>query len=1403
MLNCSVLVTTPGSCWKKLTSILLSIFITCPLQVFAAPTGGQVVSGTASIIQSGTTTDINQSTNKAIINWQGFSISSNETVNFNQPSVYSMTLNRVIGNEKSIIAGALNATGKVYIVNANGILFTKDASINVGGLVASTLNITNDDFLKGNYVFQGTGQSGEVINMGVIKATGNGTSGGYVALLGDQVKNEGIIIAERGTVSLNGAQKVTLNFNGDSLVNVSLDEGSLTALVENKKAIIADGGKVILTAKAANDLVSSQVNVSGIVQAQTLADLTGGSIEVYAHGGTATVSGTLDASAPSGGNGGSIETSGKSVKIADTATITTASAKGKTGTWTIDPDGFTIASYGGDITGATLGKQLASNNVTIYSTQGTGSDGGIAVNDTVAWSANTLLTLNATKAITVNGTLSPTGTSGGIVFIAGTDIYINTPLSLASASLNATAGGSIYLAGALSWTGNQTVSLTAAEDLKLYSTLTGGNGTLNLTATSGSVDIDGATSLGATTVNVTAGTDVNLNAAVTWTGDTTATLTAGNDININAPLTATGTNAGLVMNYGDDYNIWTSASYSGAVLNSDGIPVAQTAPDDAVYGSITLSGDNASLTMNGIRYTLIHSMSELSSSYKLMDSTGSYYWNPETQSYDIAKTIASTSTCASSGGTCWWNTTTKMYDILDQDPSTGKYYSVSSGRYSNTKSNATNSKYAYYYYDVSTASYDLRTDYSGLGYYYNVATGLYDLVGSGYYALAQNIDASNTTYDNCVLLYFGGTLAGLGHTIDKLTISAASTDSIGLIGTALTSSVLRDIGLTNTDIEGKNYVGALVGYAPDALTVTGSYSTGSVKGTSQVGGLIGKIAGNLSVASTISSCYSSADVSANAVGTDLGGLIGSFTTGSITHAHATGTVTGNSGYVGGLVGTINAGYGSTLTSEVNLSYATGKVENIGTPASKSTSYSAGGLVGYAMGSGTKVQITNSFATGDVSGYAIVGGLIGYGVSANIDNTYHTTGTVTSSGYHFVSASNEWSSATGGLAGFLTQTDVANSFSTGNVISTFDSTLAPADVANGSDNRTSAGGIGGLIGLFTGSVGNYRSTVSNSFATGNVIATSKSNSVGGLIGNVNWGSVVDCWANTTVTGGNNVGGLIGKAYSQRSSATSDTVYITNSTSYGTVSGVNYVGGIVGYASTHMFGAGTVDTYSGAWITGSTSYTNVTGENYVGGIAGWGNVIVNSTASGTVTGTGTYTGSIYGSMYSETMSVTTGNSYSASTSYTVPTTPTTTSVTGTSPGETAATTATDATSAAAANASSVISNIQSQAAAAAYVARMETISQVTEVANGQQLSVSQSAPTNKDVVRADTKEVSLAEAIRNFSNDSETAGNTGGRGASYSAGIKTVTADGVTYIVDDNNAGNDENTRNKKAPAKTGE
>ena len=429
---------------KIVAAAMLALLI--PGQTLLAQTGAVVTSGAADIARTGNVTNINQSTNRASINWQTFNIRPEETVNFNQPGASSVTLNRVIGNERSVLEGALNANGQVFLINSGGILLTKNASVNTGGFLASTLNITDDDFNAGRYIFQSNGKNGAVTNQGAITAK----SGGYAALIGGTVSNQGIIRAEKGTVALASGDKIRLNFNGNSLLGVMIDEGTLNALVENKSAIIADGGQVYLTAKAASELYESRVNMDGLIQARTVGDLKG-NIEIYADGGTANIGGTLDASAPNGGNGGFIETSGDAVKITDSAVITTRSASGKNGEWLIDPDGFTIGmtTNDGDMSATALNANLTNNNITISSTSGKNQNtGNININGAVNWSNNTL-TLNATNNVFINNVMTSTGTAG-LTANYGSGINADeTPMGLYTAIGDSNARIDFTSAGAL------------------------------------------------------------------------------------------------------------------------------------------------------------------------------------------------------------------------------------------------------------------------------------------------------------------------------------------------------------------------------------------------------------------------------------------------------------------------------------------------------------------------------------------------------------------------------------------------------------------------------------------------------------------------------------------------------------------------------------------------------------------------------------------------------------------------------------------------------------------------------------------------------------------------------------------------------------------------------------------
>ena len=455
--------------------------------VHAAPVGGTVAAGSAVIDSSGARTTITQTTPSAVINWQGFGIAAGESVRFQQPGSSSVALNRVVGPDPSAIFGSLSANGKVFLVNPSGVLFGPGASVNVGGLVASTLDITDGDFMGGRYSFNGSGR-GTVVNHGTITA-----DGGYVALLGTDVSNQGVISARLGSVALAAGQSITLDVLGDNLLNVTVDRAALDAVVRNGGLLRADGGQVLLTAQAAGSLLSSAVNNTGVIQAQTISSHKG-VIRLLGNmaNGSVDVAGTLDASAPHGGDGGFIETSAAHVRVQDGARVTTASLTGRTGEWLIDPQDFTIGSGATDnISGATLSGLLVTSSVIIATATGpdvtvagtppvrhlntaVAGNGDIFVNDAVSWTAapnTTTLTLNATRDVNVNQAV--TAVNGNFVVCCGRDVNVKAAITTTNGSVLLSAGRDVTIAGTAAMTttdGN--VMICAANDVSIGAALT-------------------------------------------------------------------------------------------------------------------------------------------------------------------------------------------------------------------------------------------------------------------------------------------------------------------------------------------------------------------------------------------------------------------------------------------------------------------------------------------------------------------------------------------------------------------------------------------------------------------------------------------------------------------------------------------------------------------------------------------------------------------------------------------------------------------------------------------------------------------------------------------------------------------------------------------------------------------
>ncbi len=312
---------------------------------FSAPQGGTVVDGLGSITTPDmTTTTINQRSQNLIVNWQSFNVNVDETVNFNQPNANARALNRIYDQSPSQIYGQINANGAVILVNPNGVWFTSTSRVDVGSLIASGLNISDEDFMSGNYQFANAdgSEGGMVVNQGLLQAA----TGGSVNLLGGAVRNEGsIIAATAGQVNLVAGKKITMDFDGDGLLQFIVDEAvlknahELDSAISNTGVIKAPGGSVLLKAETAKDIFSYVVNNSGIVNAGRIQNK-GGVIKLVATGeaGSLINTGILDASSDDG-DGGDIElyASDKTFIVKDSH-ITAASSSGKGGKVTLTGD---------------------------------------------------------------------------------------------------------------------------------------------------------------------------------------------------------------------------------------------------------------------------------------------------------------------------------------------------------------------------------------------------------------------------------------------------------------------------------------------------------------------------------------------------------------------------------------------------------------------------------------------------------------------------------------------------------------------------------------------------------------------------------------------------------------------------------------------------------------------------------------------------------------------------------------------------------------------------------------------------------------------------------------------------------------------------------------------------------
>ena len=1080
----------------------------------AGPTGGTVVAGQANITGAPGSTVINQGSQNAVINWANFNINKGESVQFVQPNSNAVALNRVLGNDGTTILGKLSANGKVFIVNPNGILFGQGASVNTAGLVASTLDISNADFMSGNYKFSGNG-SGRVLNQGSISAPG-----GYVALLGANVSNQGTINARLGSVALAAGNVITLDVAGDGLLNVTVDRGAVGALVQNGGLIQADGGSVLLTAQAAGDLLKTVVNNTGVIEAHTI-DTRGGTIKLLGdmQTGTVNAAGTLDASAPTGGKGGFVETSAAHVNIANGVNVTTRAANGLSGTWLIDPVDFNIAASGGNMTGADLMSSLTKGSVQIQSTQGSGGTAGdINVNDVVSWSANQL-TLTAQNSVNINKPMTGTGTASlALEYGQGAVKLLNTANITIKAEVNLPLGNSYSTKlGSDGTTALYTVinslgaaGSTSGADLQGMQNALSGNfaltANIDASATSNTAvwGTNGFTPIGTKAVPFTGQFD-GLGHVIT--GLTSSTSTAGAAAALFGETSATGN----LRNIGIVAPVISSSISSGTYGNVAGLVGLNNGMVNNAYvsgGTVTSLGFVNSGGLVGYNYGTVNNSSNSSTvlvTNKQNSSLGG-----------LVGKAATTSKILNS-----YNTGTVTSSLL----TAGGLVGINNGTISNS---------------FNTGAVTGGTDAGGLATFNRTSTGLIS-------------NSFNT-----------GAVSGSGN-IGGL---VGSTSNPSQVNNSYSTGSVTNLGLNNLS-NSNTTTGGLVGH--NKGQINNSYATGTVTGSSGSGGLsgVGGVVGTNGVAGVLNNVYSSGTVglASGATGT-LGGIAGLMTAASSSINGGYFNVTLNPAIPG--VGS-NSG-GGTINSVMGLTSSEMQVgSNFATFAFTATTGLAGNnwvivnTDGTLNDAGNKTGATGpmlsaEYSTNIYSSHQLQ--LMAMNLAGNytlgMDVNAASTGT----------SGDVWNGTTFVPVGTSTGAPFTGTFDgAGHVISGLVVNRPGTDYA-GLFGATSGTAIVRNVGLEGGSitgrdntgalVGNNAGIVSGNYSTASVTG---STDVGGLVGS-NSGTVSNSYASGTVSGGTDVGGLVGL-----NSGTLSNNYAT-----GAVSGILNVGGLVGANSGSGSGTG---------------------------------------------------------------------------------------------------------------------------------------------------------------------------------------------------------------------------------------
>jgi filamentous hemagglutinin family protein len=821
-----------------LLALLFVSFVSYPLTLASGsdnllPQGPEVLTGAPTITTTGKDMVVNANqADKTWINWNGgFNIGAENSVTNIGPSASAVILHNDVSGAISNIQGALNGNCNVFLLNPSGILFGAGAQVNVGGLVVSTMRMSMDDFMSGNYLVKqepGT-KPGLIVNAGEI--TANGPLG--VSLVGGAVRNEGIINANLSTVNLVSGSEVTLNVNNTGSIQVVVDKKVLSQVhdqnghkvnigVDNVGEINANGGKVYIEAEAMQNVFETLINQEGVVKAGSMVNKDGKIILISNSEGVVQNTGILDVSGvEDGASGGSVEMSGSTVGQLGTIKAD-AKGAGNGGTVTLyggditvlSPDSLTTANAdtngkGGTVTAGVLNSdngKILSDATLFYNGAGIEAKGGSLFGDGgfVEISGDVVQVYGLVDTSVVNGQV-------GILLLDPDNITIN----------DTDLGGTWSLANPYTYTagidGSQVSHTIIETNLSLGDVIiTTGGGDITVTSAISSTSAHALTISAEDNLNVNAG--ISTNGAITLIGDSSG---GNGKVNIN---NSTVSGSSVYMRTGayvgaDAVNLTGSTiTSSGAVTFEDGVTLSGantvTSGNNVTFGS-SLNGAG-SLAVNATSGTVYLNAVSSTAALTFNSSAAQFTGNITAASLNAGSvgliTVTAPSTTITTTGAVNLGTVTGNDLVIDADTTV----TLGNAEYlaSLTVSDATTLTFGGNFKTAGAVTVS-GTD--------SVVVNSAIQAGGIVNLSATNIDINNLVSGSSVTL---NTTGGAAITLsNNLTATGAITisDPVTLDGSSIVTSTGGSVGFAG-DISGAN---SLTVNASDTATFSGTIGAGS------------------------------------------------------------------------------------------------------------------------------------------------------------------------------------------------------------------------------------------------------------------------------------------------------------------------------------------------------------------------------------------------------------------------------------------------------------------------------------------------------------------------------------------------------------------------------------------------